>query len=667
MWLFNDFPFERFEAEYGFAPTQQFLDHLRLSSVRFNNGGSGSFVSADGLTITNHHVGADCIQKLSSAEHDRMRDGFVAASRADEVPCPDLELNVLVEIESVTDRIRAAVGDETDVARAGELRRGAKSDLERQCQEASGLRCDVVTLYQGGQYDLYKYRRYTDVRLAFAPEAQLPQFGGDPDNFEYPRYSLDFALFRVWEDGKPAATPDHLSFDPTGAQEGEVAFLSGHPGSTARLDTVAQLEWLRDTAYPYFLTRLDLRRTAMVGFSARGAEQARIAYDDIQGIDNALKAISGYQSGLLDPELMARKVAQETELRKRVAQDPEMAAAIGDPWSDVEAALEVERDIYPRVVAMTGLTVPHLGQLARTIVRLVAEREKPDAERLREYSESAMPSLLQELYSEAPIYPEYEEMLMAHSLRALKHQLGPVHPLIVATFGDREEDELAHQLIAGTKLADPAVRKALVEGGTAAVAASDDPLIRFVRATDPYARELRAIEDDQVDSVEDRAGEKIAEAFFAVHGKDTYPDATFSLRLTYGRVTGYEEGGRQVPWHTVFQGYFDRSAKHDGKPPWDLPAGLVAAKERLDLDTPVDFLTTHDIIGGNSGSPVVDREGNFIGIVFDGNLYMLPNNFFYSPARSRAISVDARAILETLTAVYPAAKHLADELKAGDR
>ena len=670
MWTFTDFPFARFAKEYGFAPDQAWLDHLRLASVRFNSGGSGSFLSADGLTITNQHVGQDCVQKLSSAGHDYLAEGFVAHSLAEEVPCPDLELNVLVSVERVTDRVRAAeagAANAGDAAAAGAARRAEMSRIEKECADKTGLRCDLVTLYAGGEYDLYRYRRYTDVRMVFSPELQLANFGGDPDNFDYPRYAIDFALFRVWENGAPAPTPEHLAFNPAGAREGDVTFISGNPGSTGRLDTVAHLEWLRDNQYPIQLAQLDQRRIDAVAYAARGAEQARIATDDVLGYENSLKAVSGYLSGLLDPELMAKKRREEAELRDAVRRDPKLAAAVGDPWSEIERAIAAQREIYPREKALALLTAGGLPKIANTVVWLTTEREKPNADRLREYRETALPAVLRHLYSDAPLYPDYEEAKLALALRGFQLQFGPVHPLVLKIFAGRTAEQLAHELIAGTRLGDVAARRALVDSGTAAVAASTDPLIRFARTLEPLGRELRKIDDDQVEAVEERAGEKIAEATFAVRGKDTYPDATFTLRLTYGRVASFTQGGETIPWATTLAGTFERSAQHGGRPPYDLPPGLVAAKDRLDLATPLDFITTHDIIGGNSGSPVVDRDGRFVGIVFDINLYMLPGRFVYSQKQARSMSVHPQAILATLTKIYPDAAYLADELMTGKR
>jgi len=663
MWLFNEFPAERFEQRYGFVPSQHWLDDVRAAAVRFNNGGSGSFVSPAGLVITNHHVGFDCIQKLSSAERDYVGRGFVARTRGDELRCPDLELNVLESIERVTAEVQGAVEAGMDAAAAGDARRAAISAIESACQEATGLRCDVVKLYAGGEYDLYRYRRHTDVRLVWAPELQLANFGGDPDNFEYPRFNVDSAIFRVWEDGEPYAPASYLPFDPSGPQEGEVTFLVGNPGSTGRLSTMAELTELRDHVYPYVLQMLAHNRTLLTGYSARGEEEARIARDDLLSVENGLKAISGYMSGLLDEELVAGKAAAEKELRAKVAADPELAAKIGDPWSEIESVQPLARSFLPRAWAM-GINDGRLAGTAWRISRLAAERQLPDAERLGGYRETSLPSLMQQIYSAAPIYPDYEELELASALRQMLYQLGPTHPLVIDVLGDDSPEAVAKQAVAGTKLGDVEVRRGLVEGGAEAVAASDDPLLRLVAKVEPVARARSRRERDEIDAVETAAGARIAEAFFAVHGRDTYPDATFTLRLTYGEVKGYEQGGERVPWHTTFGGLFERSAKHGPAAPYDLPEGLVAAAERVERKTPLDFVTTHDIIGGNSGSPVIDREGRFVGIVFDGNLEMLPNRFVYSSERSRAISVDARAILESLTAIYDA-QHVADELLEG--
>ena len=663
MWLFNEFPAERFEERYGFVPSEQWLDDVRAAAVRFNNGGSGSFVSPEGLVITNHHVGFDCIQKLSSAENDYVGEGFVAATRGDELACPDLELNVLVSIERVTAKVAGAVEAGMDAAAAGDARRSAINGIESACQEETGLRCDVVKLYAGGEYDLYRYRRHTDVRLVWAPELQLANFGGDPDNFEYPRFNVDSAIFRVWEDGAPFRPASYLPFDPSGPEDGEVTFLVGNPGSTGRLSTMAELTELRDHVYPYALQILAHERTQLMDYSARGEEEARIARDDLLSVENGLKAVSGYMSGLLDEELMAGKAAAEKKLRAAVAADAEMAKKIGDPWSEIESVQPLARSFLPRAWAM-GINDGRLAGIAWRISRLAGERQLPDAERLGGYQETSMPSFEQRLYSEAPIYPDYEELQLASGLRQMLYQLGPTHPLVIDVLGDDSPEAVAKKAVAGTRLGDVEVRRKLVEGGAEAVAASDDPMLRLIAKVEPVARARSRRERDEIGAVETAAGARIAEAYFAVHGRDTYPDATFTLRLTYGEVKGYEQGGEEIPWHTTFGGVFERSAKLGPAEPYQMPDGLEAAAERVEKATPLNFVSTHDIIGGNSGSPVIDRQGRFVGIVFDGNLEMLPNRFAYQMETSRAISVDARAILESLTEIYEA-DHVAAELLQG--
>ena len=668
MWTFNGFPFERFEKAYGFRPSQELLDHLRLSAVRHGGGGSASFVSADGLVITNHHVGAGCIGDLSTAERNIMRDGFVAATPEQEITCPALEINVLEGIERVTDKVRAVEKPGLDPGAAAAARRAVMAELEKECSERTKLRCDMVTLYQGGEYDLYQFRKFTDVRLAFAPEAQLAQFGGDNDNFEYPRYSMDFSLFRVYVDGKPYHPQHFLKWSATGVKEGDVTFLVGNPGSTGRLQTMAQLEYLRDVVYPLTLSWLDYSRARLYEYGMRGVEQDRLAREALDGVENSIKATSGFLSGLLDPAVMAKKAAEEKSLRDAVAKDPALAARIGDPWKEIDAALAKDRSQFARTMLLDrGLSsASALGGYARTLIRLAEEKGKPSGERLREYRDTALPQVYQRLASTAPIYPDFEAYRLGYALRLLATQLGPVHPVIRKVVGDSTPEEVAQKAVAGTRLGDLAVRQKLAEGGAAAIAAAHDPMIELMQQFEPLWREARDRTDREIDGVTRLAGAKIAETFFAVNGRDVYPDATFSLRISYAPVKGYEDNGVALPWAKKLGGYFKRSAKYGGKWPFHLPPALVKAKDKSDPNTPADFVTTHDIIGGNSGSPVVNRNGEFVGIVFDGNLQNIPNRFVYTDKEARAICVDARAILETLRKVYPAA-HLAKELETGKR
>lgn len=666
MWLYNALPLDRLETAYHFTPSAAWLDHLRLASVRFP-GGSGAFVSAQGLLLTNHHIARSCVSELSSPAHDYMNEGFVAATRADERTCPGLEVSELLAIERVTARVRGAERPGQSPAEAEAARRKEMAAIEKECADRTGLRCDVVTLYSGREYDLYQARRFSDVRLAFAPATQMAQFGGDTDNFEFPRWSTDFALLRAYVDGRPAVTPQFLTWSRTGVAEGDFVAVSGHPGSTGRRLTVAQREYLRDVRYPLSLLFLNAARDAIVRFGARGAEPKRIARDDLRSVENALKATGGYLSGLLDAAALGRAADAERALRAAVAADSALVARVGDPWREIERALAVRRTLYPRQAALDA--VPASGKLAgwaRTLVRLAHERAKPSGERLREYRDTALPQLLAGLTADVPVYPEYEEATLGAALRLLRSELGPLHPVVRAAFGERTPEELAHQAVAGTALAQPAERRRLATADAAALDASTDPLIRLLAALEPLALEIRHRTEDEADAVEEPASARVADAYFGVHGTSVYPDATGTLRLSYGKVAGLSDGARRIPFASRFGGFFERSAAHGDQPPFDLPPALAAARPRLALDTPLDIATDHDIIGGNSGSPMVDRAGDLVAVIFDGNLWGLPNRFAYDATRARAVAVDGRAILEVLRRVYPAG-HLADELTGAAR
>jgi len=666
MWLYNSFPKESVRARYGFEPTQPWLDHVRLSSVRFNNGASGSFVSADGLTLTNHHVGAKCIQQLSTGGRDYMKTGFYARSLADEAKCPDLELNQLLTIEDVTAQVNAAIQPAMSVAAAGQARREAMSAIEKNCTRATGLRCDVVTLYAGGAYNLYEYRKYTDVRLVFAPEFDAAFFGGDPDNFNYPRYDLDVAFFRVYENDKPAHLDNYLHWAGMGVKEGDLIFVSGHPGSTDRLKTVSELEFLRDVAYPRFLAMLARRIRLLQDFSARSDEDKRIATENLFAYQNSYKAIGGSARGLEDEDLMAAKTLTEQKLRSFVALRPPLKADVGDPWSAIRQAMVVNRQNYLPFAyfeRMYGFN-SELAGIARTLVRVTEERAKPDGERLREYADAGLPSLEQQLFSPAPIYKLLETVKLADSLADMQQALGDTHPTVERVLGGKSPEEVAQGLIGGTKLDDVAVRKQLYSGGVPAIEASSDPLIVLARTIEPDARAVRKLYDDQVEAVERQEGAKIAKARFSMAGFNEPPDATFTLRLAYGVVRGYPEKGRQIPYFTTLGGVYQHAAEHGDQPPYRLPARWMAAKSKLNLDTPVNFVATADTIGGNSGSPLVNQSGEIVGVNFDRNMQALPRNFFYEDKVGRNVGVDVRGIQEALRHIYEATA-LADELIAG--
>ncbi len=664
MWLYNEAPKSKIKAKYGFELTQQWLDHVRLSSVRFNNGGSGSFVSPDGLTFTNHHVGAACVQQLSTAGRDYLKTGFYAKTQAEEAQCPNLELNELVGIEDVTGKVNASLKPEMSAADAGQSQRAAMSQIEKDCATSTGLRCDVVTFYSGQVYNLYKYKKYTDVRLVFAPEFDAAFFGGDPDNFTYPRFDLDITFFRVYENGHPAHLDNYLRWSRTGVKEGDLIFVSGHPGNTSRQQTMAQMEFTRDVGYPRILGTLKRRIAALQDFSKQSEENARIAKEDIFSLENSLKAVTGYQSGLLDRAIMDAKSADEATLRAYYKADARTAGS-PDPWDEIARAMKLQRDIYPQLTYLERLRGFALGSglpvTARTLVRAAEEKPKPNADRLREFRDSALPSLEQQLFSTAPVYKSLETVLLADSLADMQDALGKDNPDVQKVLNGKTPADAAKDMIAGTKLDDVAVRKQLYEGGEAAISASTDPLIIAMRAIEPDALAARKQFDDNIDSVIRRDGTLIARAHFARSGFDQPPDATFTLRLSYGAVKGYQENGKDIPYFATMGGAFEHAAEHNNQPPYNLAESWMNLKSKVDLTTPLNFVSTPDIIGGNSGSPTINKDGDVVGIIFDGNIESLPWNFAYSDVQGRAVSVDSRGIQEALRKIYGATA-LADEL-----
>ncbi len=655
MWTYNNFPKQMVQQRYGFSPSDAWLDHLRLSSVRFNNGGSGSFASADGLVITNHHVGLDCIHELSSAEHDYVAEGFYAAGHAQEQRCPNLELNVVAGIKDVTETVNAGVTPQMDAAARNTAQQAARVRLEKECAEQTGLRCDVIVLYEGGVFNLYRYKKYTDVRLVFAPESAIAAYGGDPDNFTYPRYCLDISIFRVYEEDRPARIQHYLKWNPEGVKEGDVVFLSGNPGSTGRQQTLAQLEFLRDHGYPWRIATFESRLKTLRAYAARGPEQARIATDTILTYENSLKAYTGYLSGLRDREFLARKQAAEQAFRQQIAADADRQARYGGVWEELARTVKEYQGFhvsYSLLEAAVGLDQVRLFELARVLVRLPAETAKPNEKRLREYRESNLESLRQDLFSEAPIYPEFEKVMLAQLLTELRDGLGAGDPLVQKVLAGRTPAEAAAAYVEGSKLTAAAERRRLAEGGQAAVDSSDDSLIGLAKLVDERARIVRRRYEDEMQAVERKNGSLLTKALFEMQGTTVYPEATFTLRLSYGAVKGYKDtNGLPRRWYTSFHGLYEREA---GIEPYKMPERWLKAKTALNLDTPFNFTTTHDIIGGNSGSPVVNSAGEFVGIVFDGNLQMLPNRFLYRDEVPRAISVHAAAIVEALENVYGA-------------
>jgi hypothetical protein len=654
MWLLNNPPRELLRQKYGFEPSPEWLEHLQKSAVRIR--ASGSLVSPEGLILTNHHVGVDQLQKLSTPERDLLTTGFYARTREEELKCPDLEVQILWSIEDVTARVNAAVKPGQTPAQAYEARRQEMARLESESKKATGLDSEVVTLYHGARYHLYRYQRYDDVRLVMAPEKAVAFFGGDIDNFEYPRYDFDFCFFRIYENGRPLQNEHYLRWNLEGGRDNELMFVVGHPGRTSRLFTVEHLEFLRDVAFPSLLHYLWRDEVKLANFCNEGPEQRRMAQTEYFSVQNSRKARTGGYAGLLDPEIMQAKRKMEAQLRQYAATRPAGEGEQADPWSQIAAAYRNFRTFYPRYrVLREGWPFgSELFRIARTLVRLADELPKPSPERLREYRDSELDSVYLQLYSNAPIYEEFEIERMQSSLSVLAEALGADDPLVKEVFAGKDPQKLAVELVRGCTLKDIETRKKIAAGGREAIAASNDPMIRLAIQLDPEARSLRRRFEDEVEGVERQAYARIAALRFDLFGESTYPDATGTLRLAFGPIRGYEEDGRRIPPFTTIEGIYKRSAERGGVEPFELPQRWLERRERLNLDTPLNFVLTADIIGGNSGSPVVNREGKLSGVIFDGNIHSLVLDFAYDDDPARAVAVDGRAILEALDKIYDA-------------
>ncbi|MCA9184505.1 MAG: S46 family peptidase [Pirellulaceae bacterium] len=657
MWLFNDLPAAKLQERYGFTPTEAWAEHIRLSSVRFNSGGSASFVSRHGLVITNHHVASDTLQKLSTAEDNYVRDGFLARSRDEEIAAPDLELNQLVSIEDVTDRVNSVVTGDMSASDAFKARRAAMATIEKASLDATKLRSDVVTLYGGAAYHLYRYRKFTDVRLVFAPETQAAFFGGDPDNFEFPRYCYDIALFRVYEDGKPAEIENFLRYSASGPKEGELVFVSGNPGRTQRLFTLDALKFLRDKYFPLRLQRLYRTEILLQQYGYNGEEQSRRARDELFGIQNSRKAYTGMLQGLQDPTFFANKAEQERKLRDTLRQDTKLRPFV-EGWESIEDVIAKREKEYDKVASFSRSS--RLYDIAETILLMSSEDQKPSEERLREFRDSARESLELDLFSPAPIYDDLEQVRLADALALLVEQRGGDDPLVAQVLDGKSPQERAAELVAGTKLKDIDTRRQLAKDAQAVAADQTDKMLQLARIMETEYRQLRDA-SDEIDEQERQAYAKITEAKVAVEGTSGYPDATFTLRLAFGTVNGYLENGQPIPAWTTIGGAYEHESAHNAQGDWKLPRSWHDHINDVNKTTPLNFVCTADIIGGNSGSPVVNREGEFVGIIFDGNIQSLTADFMYTDTVARAISVHSSGIREGLRTIYQAPE-LADEL-----
>jgi hypothetical protein len=657
MWTFQNFPRSTVKEKYGVDIDANWLRRIQRSITRHETGCSGSFISPQGLVLTNHHCVMECLADLSNSSKDLIGDGFVSRTRNDELKCPGEIISVLLDTEEITQKVNKATANLSD-AKANEARKSVLSQLEAQCTAASRksrsgpLACEAVNLYQGGQYFLYKYKRYDDVRMVFAPHDAIAAFGGDPDNFNFPRWALDFSLIRVYESGKPAATPDYLRWRVDGPAANEPVFVAGHPGTTNRLWTTAQLKMYRNTYIPAYLTRNTELRGRVLQWSKTGEEPLRIAQDPLLGLENSLKVYRGLHRALLTDTLIEKKTQQEQELRNRAKSDPQFAQ-IGDPWTQIEIAQERYRQIFDRYAY---LELAHgfnskLFSYARWLVRGAAERAKPNEQRLREYADSNLQRVSTNVLSDAPVYPQYEQLTLSFSLDKMRENLGPDDPLVRKLMSAESPDSLAKKLIDGTKLTDSKVRRQLWEGGAAAVAASNDPMIVLARDIDSDARALRKVYEDEVQAPTTASQEKIAKVRFAALGTKTYPDATFTLRLSYGAVQSWEERGKEVPNFTRLERLYERTT---GKAPFALPKVWLDARAKLDPNTPFNYVSTNDIIGGNSGSPLIDGEGRLVGLAFDGNVHSIAGSYWYDTQLNRMVAVHPKIMVTALRDVYGA-------------
>ena len=658
MWTFDAPPLDYWRRTYGFAPDQKWLDHVRLASVRLPNC-SASFVSSKGLVMTNHHCGRGCTASSSPPDSNYIQTGFAARTLADEKKCAGLYVDQLQSIQNVTDRVRAAITGRTAAEQASQ-RSAIISQIQTECNQQTQLNCQVVSLYNGGIYSVYRYRRFNDIRLVMAPEGDIAFFGGDPDNFTYPRYDLDLTLLRVYENGQPYTPTDYLKWSPSGAVENELVFVVGNPGSTGRLNTIAQMEFLRDVGYPATLAAYKRALAIYDTLTRRDTAAARRYQNDIFGIANSQKAVTGYRAGLLDTLSMAKKRAFEQEFRARIAADPRLQARYGATWEEIAKA-QKELASFSTQLRYRGFGGGStLMQLAAGLVRVASESGKPDSARLTQYRGPGLNNIRNQLTQPIPIDTAFERLAIAAQLRAAQTELPTNDPFLRVALGGRTPEAVAADLVRNTRVTDPAFRQSLLQGGTAAINSSTDPLIVWARNVDPLNREVTA-RANALNAIITANSEKIGQALFAAYGTALPPDATFTLRISDGVVKSFPSNGTIAPYKTTFYGLYERSAAFDDKEPFKLPKRWVERRNNLDLSTPYNFVSTNDIIGGNSGSPVINKNGEVVGLVFDSNIEGISNRFIFSSAVGRTVSVHSSGIVEALRKMYDGAR-IADEL-----
>jgi hypothetical protein len=651
MWTFHGFPFAKANAALKTSIDQPWLDRVRSATVRLSNC-TGSFVSAEGLILTNHHCVEACLAEFSSKEKSFVDEGYLAKTHEDEKRCQTQVADVLTDMEEITATINAATVGK-DEATANDARKAALTQLEQDCENATHLKCQSVSLYEGGQYWMYKYKRYTDLRLVFAPEAGIASFGGDPDNFQFPRWCLDMGILRAYENGAPARPANYLKFNFAGPAVGEAVFVSGHPGATDRQLTLAQLKQQRNQDLPQWLLRYSEIRGRLIQFSAQSPQNERITADLLNALENGIKVRRKMLDALHEDSLLSRKAADQVALRQSVAKNAKLQKATGNPWADIDTALATERGLFETYTYLEngGGFQGRLVNFARTLVRGAAERDKPNSARFREYTDGALPRIEQQLGAKLPVYPELEALRLGNSLERMREWLGPDHPVVRRLLAKESPAALAQRLASETKLADPVVRLALWKGGSAAIAASDDPMIVLWRSVEPDARAVRKAYEDGVEAPLHHATERIANARFTAFGTSVYPDATFTLRLNYGTVQGWNENGTPVEPFTRLSRAFERAT---GAEPFRIPDSWMRVKDQLDMNTPFNLSTNNDIVGGNSGSPLVNAKGEIVGLMFDGNIHSISGAYWFDNEKNRAIAVHPAIMREALAKVYGA-------------
>ncbi len=661
MWTFDNLPLKQLKEKYGFTPTQEWLDHVRLSSVRFNDGGSGAFISPKGLVMTNHHVALGQLQKMSDEKNNYVQNGFYAKTGLEEMKCPDLELNVLLHLIDITEKVRAAVKEGMKGQAILDAQKHEVAKWQKHFADSTGLRTDVVSLYQGGETWLYLYKKFTDVRLVFAPEQTIAFYGGDYDNFTYPRHDIDMALFRVYEDDQPVKSDHYLAWNISGAAEGELVFVSGHPGGTDRMQTVSQLEFQRDVELPVTLDMLNRRLAVYKQYSQTGQEQERQALSAVFGIENSLKALRGQYEGLLDTAIMNKKIREENDFRAKVEASKDLKKQFRKSWDIISKAKKKEAELI-KPIRFRTLKGSRLVGLATQVVNYISQMQLPDEQRANGYHESQKASLEFRLFSPAPVYVELEELLMADGLQESLDHLGPDDPFVKTVLNGRTPKDAAKQILQKTRLQDVEYRKKIATGGITALKESGDDLLLTVLKTFPLNSGVKKDYFEKVDNVITLTEESLSKARFAVYGKSRNPDANFTLRLSYGKVAGYPMNGTIAPYKTTFYGLYDRAYSFDFMEPFNLPERFKVRKDKINMSVPLNFVSTCDIIGGNSGSPVINAKGEYVGLVFDGNIESLVGNYIFDETANRCLAVHSAAIIHAMRVLYDAGP-LADEIE----